>query len=132
MIRLRAMNTRVKDLWDIACLPRRFAFDGETLRKAIEETFRRRRTSVAGKSPAALNTGYYEDTIREQRWQVLLKRIERDDDGPTLLVDAGEELVRFLSPICDSLIADQPFTQIWPAGGPWQPGLHARTGDEGP
>ena len=32
-------NSRVKDLWDIACLARRFAFDGETLRTAIAETF---------------------------------------------------------------------------------------------
>ena len=38
-------NSRVKDLWDIACLARRFAFDGETLRTAIQETFRRRGTS---------------------------------------------------------------------------------------
>ena len=27
-------NSRVKDLWDVACLARRFAFDGETLRTA--------------------------------------------------------------------------------------------------
>ena len=91
MIRLDAMNTRVKDLWDMACLARRFAFDGETLRTAIEETFRRRRTSLA-----------------------------------------GEELARFLGPICDRLIDDSPFTQTWPVGGPWRPAVQERRGDEGP
>ena len=68
MVRLGATNTRVKDLWDIACLARHFAFDGETLRTAIEETFRRRRTSFAGERPVALLPGYYEDTARSQRW----------------------------------------------------------------
>ena len=120
MASLGDRNSRVKDLWDIACLARRFTFDGETLRTAIKETFRRRRTSFAGKRPVALLSGYYRDTVRSQQWQVLLKRIETDTDGPVLLVDAGEELGLFLGPVCDSLIAESPFTQFWPAGGPWR------------
>ena len=127
MASLGYRNSRVKDLWDIACLARRFRFDGETLRTAIEETFRRRRTSFAGKRPVALLPGYYRDTARSQQWQVLLKRMETDVDGPALLVEAGEELGRFLGPVCDSLIEDNPFTQVWSAGGPWQPEVHART-----
>ena len=122
MVRLGAINARVKDLWDIACLARHFAFDGETLRTAIEETFRRRRTSFAGERPVALLPGYYHDTVRSQQWQALLKRIEMDADGPALLVDAGEKLGRFLGPVCDSLIEDRAFTQAWPSGGPWRPG----------
>ena len=31
-------------------------------------------------------------------------------------------LPRFLGPVCDSLIAESPFTQAWHAGGPWRPG----------
>ena len=57
-------NSRVKDLWDVACLARRFAFDGETPRTAIAETFRRRGTSFTGERPVALLPGYYEDTAR--------------------------------------------------------------------
>jgi hypothetical protein len=131
MVRLGAINARVKDLWDIACLARHFAFDGKTLRTAIKETFRRRRTSLAGERPVALLPGYYRDTVRSQQWQVLLKRIEMDADGPALLVDAGEELGRFLGPVCDSLIGDSPFTHAWPVGGPWRSGTQARTGGEG-
>ena len=131
MASLGDRSSRVKDLWDIACLARRFAFDGETLRTAIKETFRRRQTTFAGERPVALLPGYYRDTVRSQQWQVLLKRMETDADGPALLVDAGEELGRFLGPVCDSLIEDSPFTQAWPAGGPWRQGLPARTGGEG-
>ena len=131
MARLGGANSRVKDLWDIACLARRFAFDGETLRTAIEQTLRRRRTAVTGERPAALLPGYYEDTTRAQRWQELQRQIGTAGDGPDRLADAGEELRRFLGPICDSLIEESPFTQAWPGGGPWRPGIQARTGGEG-
>ena len=57
-----------------------------------------------------------------QHWQVLHRQIATDTDGPARLVDAGEELRRFLGPVCDSLIEENPFTQVWLAGGPWRPG----------
>ena len=131
MVSLGADNSRVKDLWDIACLARGFAFDGETLRTAIAETFRRRGTSFAGERPLALLPSYYEDTARAQHWRVLDRQVGPDTDGPARLVDAGEELRRFLGPVCDSLIEESPFTQVWPAGGPWRLGIQVRTGGEG-
>ena len=124
-------NSRVKDLWDVACLARRFAFDGETLRTAIAETFRRRGTSFTGERPLALLPGFYEDTARAQHWQVLARQIAPETDGPARLADAGDELQRFLVPISDSLIEETPFTQAWPPGGPWRPGFQARTEGEG-
>ena len=125
-------NTRVKDLWDIACLARRFAFDGETLRTAIEETLRRRQTPLAGERPVALMPGYYLDATRAQRWQVLQGQIGASADGPAPLVDAGEELLRFLGPVCDSLIEGGAFTQTWPAGGPWRRPAQAPTEGQRP
>ena len=122
MVHLGVTNSRVKDLWDVACLARLFAFDGETLQTAITETFRRRRTPLAGARPVALLTDYYEDTARGRRWQELQRQIGTDADGPARLVDVGEELRRFLGPVCDSLIEESPFTHVWPAGGPWRPG----------
>ena len=119
-------NTRVKDLWDIACLARRFAFDGETLRTAIEATFRRRQTPLAGERAVALTLGYYLDGTRAQRWQVLQGQIGASADGPALLADAGEELLRFLGPVCDSLIEGGTFTQAWPVGGPRRRSRKAR------
>lgn len=124
-------NTRVKDLWDIACLARRFAFDGETLRTAIDETLRRRQTSLAGERPLALMPGYYLDATRTKGWQVLQVQIGVPADGPSRLVEAGEELLHFLGPVCDSLIEGGPFTHAWPAGGPWRPRVAAPEGQAG-
>ena len=125
-------NTRVKDLWDIACLARRFEFDGETLRNAIEETLRRRQTPLGGERPVALTPDYYSDATRTKGWQVLQLQIGASADGPALLVDAGEELLLFLGPVCDSLIEGRPFTQTWSAGGPWRAGAHRPVGGEPP
>lgn len=67
MVRLGRPNSRVKDFWDVAALARRFAFDGETLRSAIDETFRRRRTPLGDKRPEALRPAFYEDSMRARR-----------------------------------------------------------------
>ena len=131
MVRLGTTNSRVKDLWDIVCLARRFEFDGETVQGAVEETFRQRRTPLAGVRRMALSHGYYEDPTRAERWQVHQQQVGTDAAGPARLVDAGEEMRRFLGPVCDSLIAENPFARAWPAGGPWRPGIRARTGGGG-
>ena len=134
MVSLGDANSRMKDLWDVACLARRFAFDGDTLRTAIAEAFHHRGTSLADGRPMALRAAYYderESLTRGQRWRELRRRIGTAVDGPDRLVEAGEELRRFLGPVCDSLIAETSFTQEWPAGGPWRAGAQARTGGEG-
>ena len=131
MVSRGEINSRVKDLWDIACLARRFAFDGETLRRAVAETFRRSATTFTADRPPALRPAYYEDPARRERWRVLHRQIPTGADGPARLADAGVELSRFLGPLCDSLIEGTAFPQTWPAGGPWRPAVEARTGGGG-
>ena len=131
MVQRGTRNTRMKDFWDIACLARRFPFNGETVRAAIEATFNRQQTLLAGDRPVALLPEYYEDTQRNQRWQVLRRTIAADVDGPADFEDVGRELEAFLGPVCDSLLDDRPFAQMWPAGGPWAPTVADPTGDEG-
>lgn len=75
---------------------------------------------------------YYSDATRTKGWQVLQAQIGVPADGPALLVEAGEELRRFLGPVCDSLIEGSSFTHAWPVGGPWRPGPAATEGSERP
>ena len=131
MVSLGATNSRVKDIWDVALLARRFEFDGETLRSAIEETFRRRGTPISGERPEPLRPAYYQDGLRAQRWQELQRQIGEGGDGPALLVDVGQELRRFLGPVCDSLVERSPFTMVWPARGDWRLAAYAPEGEEG-
>lgn len=82
---------------------------------------RRRGTPFAAEGPVALLSACYENAAHARRWQELRRQIGTEADGPPRLVDAGEELRRFLGPVCDSIIEDSLFTQSWPAGGPWRP-----------
>ena len=124
-------NSRVKDLWDVACLARSFAFDGKTLRTAITETFRRRGMTFGNRRPEALRRDYYLDPRRETLWAHLVHGIEPVANCPARLVDAGEELRCFLGPGHDSLIEERSFTQDWPVGGPWQSGIQVGLGGRG-
>ena len=130
MVSLGPTNSRVKDIWDVVLLARRFEFDGETLRSAIEETFRRRGTPLTGERPEPLRPAYFEDALRAQRWQEFQRQVEEGGDGPARIVDAGEELRRFLGPVYDSLLEASAFTMTWPAGGGWRPAAHSPEGDE--
>ncbi len=130
MVQLGLKNSRAKDFWDVACLARRFAFDGETLRTAIAGTFGRRRTAFGRERPEALLPGFYEDATRARRWTDLRRQVGEGPDGPASLEDVGEELRHFLGPVYDSLIEGGPFMQVWPCGGPWQPGVQTRTEGE--
>ena len=134
MASLGDTNSRVKDLWDVACLARRFPFDGHTLRTAIAEAFRHRGTSLAAGRPKALLAAYYDERAspaRGERWREMRRQIASAIDGPDRLEDAGEELRRFLGPVSDSLSDESPFTQAWRPGGPWRPGTRVRTGGDG-
>ena len=121
MVTRDATNTRVKDLWDIACLARRFEFDGETLRSAIRETFAQRGTAFERERPLALLPQYFRDPMRLQLWNKMLRQVGPEVDGPARLADVGDELERFLGPPWDALAAGHPFPRSWPAGGPWRP-----------
>ena len=92
MASLGDRNSRAKDLCDVACLARRFAFDGDTLRTAIAETFRHDGTSLAGGRPTVLLAGYDDEAPAPgQRWREMRRQIGTDIDGPDHLVEVGEE-----------------------------------------
>jgi hypothetical protein len=121
MVRRGPANTRMRDFWDVAALAQHFAFDGETLSSAIEETFRRRGTPLGGELPDALRPAFYEDVDRIKQWEAFQRNVGATIDAPTRSSEAGEIVRAFLSPIRESLLRDEPFTQAWSAGGPWQP-----------
>ena len=126
MASLGDRDSRVKDLWDVVCLARRFAFDGDTVRNSIAEDLRCRRDSIGRERPATLLPACYDDIAPARYCQVLQRRTATGAGGPTQLVDARQKLRHFLEPVCDSMIAQSPFTQAWPPGGLWLSGMQAR------
>lgn len=60
MVELEALNSRMKDLYDIWLLSRQFDFDGETLAAAIQRTFANRDTGIP-EQPLAFTGEFTED-----------------------------------------------------------------------
>jgi hypothetical protein len=121
MVRLGPVNTRMKDFWDVTALASRFRFDGEILRTAIEETFRRRKTDLVTEVPYPLRPDFYEDTTRMRQWKGFQERIGLHSTDETPFSQVGERVREFLGGIRESLVSDEPYLHLWPPGGPWRP-----------
>jgi predicted nucleotidyltransferase component of viral defense system len=121
IVALGTLNTRMKDFYDICALANDFDYDGQTLCRAIQATFHRRKTSVPSELPASLQHSFAEDEDRKRLWKGFLKRsaIEglanddfaaalakvRDFLGPPLLAAGHDEAV---------------FPSTWHAGKDWR------------
>ena len=122
MVRLGAANSRMKDFWDVAALAQEFEFDGETLRIAIDETFRRRGMSIGEVAPVALQRAFYQDEIRSARWATFRGKSGERLEIPPAFAQVGERVIAFLGPIRESLARNESFARTWPKGGPWHAG----------
>lgn len=122
MVRLGAVNSRMKDFWDVAALSQEFEFDGETLRTAIDETFRRRGTPISEMVPAALLPAFYQDEKRAEMWRTFRQKPGLQLKVPAAFAAAGERVIAFLGPVRESLARDEGFARVWQKGGPWRTG----------
>jgi hypothetical protein len=115
MVKLGALNSRMKDFYDIWLLSRQFDFDGADLTKAIKLTFERRRTALTDDIEA-----FKESFIEEKQvqWAAFRKRLEQDFI-PTSFRDIVLSVENFLAPIGYAATAKSPCPTKWVAPGPW-------------
>jgi len=117
MVYLGAINTRMKDFYDVWLLATRFDFDGRTLAQAIRETFRARRTALSP-SPAAFSDAFANDNEKQAQWAAFVRQ-HRVEDAPATLGKTVRFIAAFLQPVLRVLAAGEPFSGHWPPGGPW-------------
>jgi predicted nucleotidyltransferase component of viral defense system len=112
-------NSRMKDFYDLSMLANEFHFDGETLSRAIEATFRRRKTALPSEAPLALSPDFAEDQIKQKQWQGFLNknRLQPSKASLKLVIKMIRE---FIMPPVQAIAGNLRFKKIWPAGGPWQ------------
>jgi len=67
-------NSRMKDFYDLWTLACQFEFDGPTVCKAIEATFRRRQTDLPTSTPLALTTEFSQDRNKATQWHAFLRK----------------------------------------------------------
>jgi predicted nucleotidyltransferase component of viral defense system len=119
MVRLGIANSRMKDFYDLWVMSRDFSFEGETLSRAIEATFRRRGTELPTALPLALTQEFSDDSAKKAQWAAFMRRLDQgaNDQTLTAVVAALEE---FLMPPALAATRGEPFMKKWPPSGPWR------------
>jgi predicted nucleotidyltransferase component of viral defense system len=118
MVTLGMPNSRMKDFYDVWAICKIFPFEGSTLKRAIKETFERRKTPIPGNIPLALSEEFGADRDKMMQWTAFVKRNglpEQESDLPSVI----SELRTFLIPPLVAAGTGEAFRQVWPQGGPW-------------
>jgi len=115
MVKLGALNSRMKDFYDIWLLSRQFDFNGDRLAEAIRLTFERRGTKMPREVEAF--TGSFIEA-KQAQWRAFGKRIRQDQ-----IFNSFREIIvsidSFLSPVIAAVVSDTPRPKKWIAPGPW-------------
>lgn len=121
MVKLGRRNSRMKDFHDVYALSAAFAFDGAALLLAIEGCIGRRGTPWTAERPDALTTAFYQDDAIQKRWRAYLRSGNILVAPPTRFDEVGEQIIRFLGPVRDSIVAREGFTGTWTTERVWTP-----------
>ena len=119
MVKLGTQNSRMKDFHDLWALSTSFAFDGPRLCQAVAACFERRATPWTADAPAVLTPAFYLAAEPAARWSHYLASGAVLVLPPASFDVIGESIRRFLRPVRDQVVAEEPFAGMWPAGGPW-------------
>jgi predicted nucleotidyltransferase component of viral defense system len=119
LVRLAAINSRVKDFYDLWALAHERAFSGAVLSTAIQATCGRRGTALPASPPLALTDAFTSDPAKLQLWQAFVGRTKLEPAARSL-AETVRLLRIFLVPPVQSIIAGSPFDQQWIPDGPWQ------------
>jgi predicted nucleotidyltransferase component of viral defense system len=101
LVQLRMLNTRMKDYFDLWLLSQQPELNKETLRTAIERTFKNRKMEI-DQAPIGLSTEFGNDPAKQVQWTAFLKRSALTE-APGNLADVVEELRVFIEPLLHDL-----------------------------
>ena len=119
MVKLDILNSRMKDIYDIWILSRRFEFDGAYLQKSIINTFKQRETEVT-ENVAIFTERYFQDEEKLQQWRGFVRKSKVSDVPKDLSHIAGEIKI-FIQPVLVSIVHNEVFNKTWnPELQKWQ------------
>jgi len=116
MVALGTANSRMKDFYDVWICSNHLDFNTDTLLKAVDATFKNRKTPVAAEEFEALMTNLV--GAHRVHWNAFVKKM-----GDDQLIDAFgkvlQDLKIFAMPVFRSLARGEKLTQQWKAGKGW-------------
>lgn len=118
MVKLGALNSRMKDFFDIWLLSRQFDFEGHRLAAAIEKTFATRGTDSQSE-PVALTASFADDPAKVAQWRGFIRK-NRLTNIPQAFGNVVKAIALFLGPVAESLADKKHLEATWKAPGPWR------------
>ena len=115
MVSLGALNSRMKDFYDIWLLSRQFDFNGKDLAEAVSLTFKQRGT-VVPEQIEAFSRDFAE--VKQTQWAAFRKRLQQEH-VPVSFQEVTTALGIFLGPIAASISEESKIPKAWTASGPW-------------
>ena len=115
MLKLRELNSRVKDFYDIWLLSRHFEFEGKTLSEAIRLTLKQRGTKLPDKIVA-----FSQEFIatKQIQWNAFRKKLKQER-VPAEFENIVMQVKEFIGPIASALTSRKSPPSKWSAPGPW-------------
>jgi hypothetical protein len=119
MVKLAMANSRMKDFYDVYTLSVSRNFQSNTLKKAIEATFKRRRTPLP-ENPLVFRPEFHQDKGRQQQWVSFLRK-SRLNNVSREFDEIVKRVTTFLKPVAVSIKNKTTMDQSWNAVvGDWK------------
>lgn len=115
MVKLRDLNSRMKDFYDIWLLSSQFDFEGKILAEAINRTLLNRGTDLPSEITAFSKT-FIEN--KQVQWKAFYKKLKQGH-VPTEFGEVASAVKDFLTPIALALYSGTAVPDKWFAPGPW-------------
>lgn len=112
MIKLGALNSRMKDFYDVWLMLHRFNFDGKNLSEALKRTFEHRKTVLPIKTSLFAEEIYNKKSDRQMLWKAFLTKNDIKL-APDFLAESAREIERFLVKPISAIYQGIVFQQKW-------------------
>ncbi len=116
MIKLDALNSRMKDFYDIWLLSRQFNFSSKDLQKAIDLTLHNRKTELPEEMTPFGDKFIIDKTAQ---WNAFLKKM-KSDAVPEEFSEIVHHIAEFLEPAIWGIRSQLDSDLQWEAPGPWK------------
>lgn len=116
ILSLMEFSSRMKDYYDLYYLANKFDFDGATLTKALNKTFKNREHHFTVEQFEQIMT-FGSDDAMQKKWKAFCRKIDtKTDDFITVL----KTIRKFLSEAYNAAVENKEFVETWTASnGKW-------------
>jgi len=111
MVKLAMVNSRMKDFYDVYSLSLNHNFESDKLKKALESTFRRRKTTMPD-NPLIFRPEFQCDKEKQKMWVAFLRKSRLYDINQEFY-EIMQRITVFLEPIVHSIREKTEMKKSW-------------------